>query len=76
MILMMIISGNEAERVNQFDMLEKQDKETPQSCHITLCCYPNVNGSVRNLSVNTSTAPIFLQFNYFRGLADIELMKI
>ena len=31
-----------------------------------LCCYPNVNGSVRNLSLNTSTAPIFLQFNYFR----------
>ena len=26
---------------------------------IALCCYPNVNGSVRNLSLNTSTAPIF-----------------
>ena len=24
-----------------------------------LCCYPNVNGSVRNLSLNSSTAPIF-----------------
>ena len=33
---------------------------------ISLCCYPNVNGSVRNLSQNTSTAPIFLLFNYFR----------
>ena len=31
-----------------------------------LCCYPNVNGSVRNSSMNTSTAPIFLQFNCFR----------
>ena len=31
-----------------------------------LCCYPNVNGSVRNLTLNTSTAPIFLQFDYFR----------
>ena len=34
--------------------------------HSALCCYPNVNGSVRNLSLNTFTAPIFLQFNYFR----------
>ena len=24
---------------------------------IALCCYPNVNGSVSNLSLNTSTAP-------------------
>ena len=31
-----------------------------------LCCYPNVNGAIRNLSLNTSTASIFLQFNYFR----------
>ena len=30
-----------------------------------LCCYPNGNGSVRNLSLNNSTAPIFLLFNYF-----------
>ena len=29
-----------------------------------LCCYPNVKLSVRNLSLNTSTAPVFLQFNY------------
>ena len=28
--------------------------------------YPNVNGSVRNFSQNTSTAPIFLLFNYCR----------
>merc|ERR1712004_396912 len=33
---------------------------------ISLCCYPNVNGSVRNLSQNTSTAPFFLLFIYFR----------
>ena len=32
-----------------------------------LCCYPNVNGAIRNLSLNTPTATIFLQFNYFRG---------
>ena len=31
-----------------------------------LCCYPNVNGAIRNLSLNTPTATIFLQFNYFR----------
>ena len=31
-----------------------------------LCCYLNVNGAIRNLSLNTSTAPIFLQFNDFR----------
>ena len=31
-----------------------------------LCCYPNGNGAIRNLSLNTSTASIFLQFNYFR----------
>ena len=30
-----------------------------KKCH-PLCCYPNVNGSVRNLSLNTSTGPIFL----------------
>ena len=33
---------------------------------IALCCYPNVNGPVRNLSLNHSSAPIFLLFNYFR----------
>ena len=31
-----------------------------------LCCYLNVNGAIRNLSLNTPTATIFLQFNYFR----------
>ena len=36
-------------------------------CYTTaLCCYPNVNGAIRNLSLNTPTATIFLQFNYFR----------
>ena len=35
-------------------------------CHIALCCYPNVNGAIRNLSLNAPTATIFLQFNYFR----------
>ena len=30
------------------------------SNNIALWCYPNVNGSVGNLSLNTSTAPIFL----------------
>ena len=34
--------------------------------YIALCCYPNVNGAIRNLSLNTSTASIFLQLNYFR----------
>ena len=33
---------------------------------IALYCYPNENGSVRNLSLNTSTVPIFSLFNYFR----------
>ena len=32
---------------------------------IALCCYLNVNGAIRNLSLNTPTATIFLQFNYF-----------
>ena len=31
-----------------------------------LCCYPNINSAIRNLGLNTPTAPIFLQFNYFR----------
>ena len=31
-----------------------------------LWVYPNVNGSVRNFSQNTPTAPIFFLFNYFR----------
>ena len=34
--------------------------------HNPLCCYLNVNGAIRNLSLNTPTATIFLQFNYFR----------
>ena len=33
---------------------------------IALCCYPNINSAIRNLGLNTPTAPIFLQFNYFR----------
>ena len=33
---------------------------------IGLCCYPNVSSAIRNLSLNTPTATIFLQFNYFR----------
>ena len=31
-----------------------------------LCWYPNVKVAVRNLSLNTSTATVFLLFNYFR----------
>ena len=31
-----------------------------------LSCYPNVNGAIRNLNLNTPTATIFLLFNYFR----------
>ena len=31
-----------------------------------LCCYPNINSAIRNLGLNTPTAPIFLQFNCFR----------
>ena len=31
-----------------------------------LCCYPNVNCAIGNLSLNTPTAPIFLLFNYSR----------
>ena len=34
--------------------------------HNALCCYPNINSAIRNLGLNTPTAPIFLQFNYFR----------
>ena len=33
---------------------------------IALCCYPNANGAIRNLSLNTPTATIFLLFNYFK----------
>ena len=36
------------------------------SCLSALCCYPNINSAIRNLGLNTPTAPIFLQFNYFR----------
>ena len=35
------------------------NEKSVSKCH-PLCCYPNVNGSVRNLSLNTSTGPIFL----------------
>ena len=31
-----------------------------------LCCYTNVKWEIKNLSLITSIAPIFLQFNYFR----------
>ena len=31
-----------------------------------LCWYPNVKVAIRNLSLNTSTATVFLLFNYFR----------
>ena len=34
--------------------------------NIAQCCYLNVNGAIRNLSLNTSSDPIFLQFNDFR----------
>ena len=33
---------------------------------IALCCYTNVKWEIKNLSLITSIAPIFLQFNYFR----------
>ena len=33
---------------------------------IALCCYPHVKLEIGNLSQITTTAPIFLQFNYFR----------
>ena len=36
------------------------------SLYSALCCYPNINSAIRNLGLNTPTAPIFLQFNYFR----------
>ena len=38
------------------DLGARQAGSTPW---IALCCYPNVNGSVRNLSLNHSSAPIF-----------------
>ena len=34
--------------------------------NIALWCYPYVKLEIKNLSLITSTAPIFLQFNYFR----------
>ena len=45
---------------------ERQEKSIFWSYLDALCCYPNVNGAIRNLSLNTPTATIFLQFNYFR----------
>ena len=39
---------------------------TKKNHRIALCCYPNINSAIRNLGLNTPTAPIFLQFNYFR----------
>jgi len=45
---------------------EKRTQYKKQVRHNALCCYPNVNGAIRNLSLNTPTATIFLQFNYFR----------
>ena len=51
-------------------LTEENDRLTGLTCAISsiiaLCCYPNVNGAIRNLSLNTPTATIFLQFNYFR----------
>ena len=47
-------------------LLIAKKSHVSQMSIIALWCYPNVNGSVRNLSLNTSTAPIFLKFNYFR----------
>ena len=38
-----------------------------------LCCYLNVNGAIRNLSLNTSTVPFFLQFNYFRKIIWVRI---
>ena len=34
--------------------------------YTALCCYTNVKWEIKNLSLITSIAPIFLQFNYFR----------
>ena len=34
--------------------------------HIALWGYPHVKWEIENLSQITTTAPIFLQFNYFR----------
>ena len=36
------------------------------SSNIALCCYPHVKLEIGNLSHITTTAPIFLQLNYFR----------
>ena len=32
----------------------------PTKCPFALCCYPNVSGAIRNSSLNSSTAPIFV----------------
>ena len=44
MIFVMIISGNEAERVNQFDMLEKVQTQDKENCN--LCPHLLVQGCI------------------------------
>ena len=44
MIFVMIISGNEAERVNQFDMLEKVQTQDKENCN--LCAHLLVQGCI------------------------------
>ena len=59
-------------RHHQLDYLTRPRKSSWATNYLfiyrpnALCCYPNVNGAIRNLSLNTPTATIFLQFNYFR----------
>ena len=41
-------------------------REIKQLANNALCCYPHVKLEIGNLSQITTTAPIFLLFNYFR----------
>ena len=57
------ISMNRTQRIYQARALRRAESAravTGRRCpHSALCCYSNVNGSVRNLSLNISIAPFF-----------------
>ena len=48
----------ECDKNENLETMRKMLQPAPMH-YIALCCYPNVNGAIKNLSLNTSTAPIF-----------------
>ena len=48
----------ESDKNENLETMRKMLQPAPMH-FIALCCYRNVNGAIKNLSLNTSTAPIF-----------------